>query len=130
MIKVRVGQVWENGSGAVCVVKSILLGPCNKGVAVVYNETGDRRVIAGGFSNFYKFIPQNDLEWLAVNVDKWNGHKFLAIFDDSFIARWRTEDWTFTKAGHTRTEWQNMRYHLGLDKKPHYRSIRGEWVKQ
>lgn len=77
--------------------------------------------------DYWKFIPQNDLEWLAVHVEKWNGHQYEGIVDDSLLSRVGIDNWSFTDVGHTREQWQNMRYYLGLDKKPHYEFINGQW---
>ena len=62
----------------------------------------------------YKFIPQNDLEWLAVNVDSWYfSSKYIGkILDAPFMV-------THPQDGaYTREQWQNARYELGLDDKP------------
>lgn len=123
MIKVRAGQVWTNGTGDNYIVKTTHLGPCNKGVRIAHETTGKQTVVAGDFDHAYKFVPQNDLERMAIDTPEWH-------WGDHCFYRYGG---MVTKENHTKifkSEWQNMRYHLGQDKKPHYRLTGGEWVKQ
>jgi hypothetical protein len=95
------------------------------------NSIGKEGIREGSPHKTLKLIPQNDLEWLAVNEPEWcdrkqfnfirKGELFGAVYhvDNNHQFRW-----------YSRNEWQNMRYYLGLDKKPHYRLVKGEWVKR
>ena len=75
---------------------------------------------------------KNDLEWLAVNLTVWK-----SIFDGMRVFKQGSEaSFTSHDDGHrcmqgaeayTRQQWQNMRYRLGLDTKPHYKLINGQW---
>ena len=74
-------------------------------------------------NRFMAFVPQNDLEWLAVNVDKWycaadylrkgSGVPFICNADHPDAI--------------SREQHRNERYRLGLDTKPHYEFINGQW---
>jgi len=120
MIKVRAGQVWECIKQTACTDVG-----CERKVTSTYGHkvsfTGS--LFSNNIHEFYKFIPQNDLEWLAVNVYKFP----TGILNYSF---WDAENIDHGIENTTFQQWQNMRYHLGLDVKPHYRLIGGEWVKQ
>jgi hypothetical protein len=64
------------------------------------------------FIEDYEFIPQNDLEWLAVNEPEWNNDYFL------FIAKVKGDRAYYRQLhvlSYARQQWQNMRYELGLD---------------
>lgn len=116
-VKPMVGQVWENNDNDY-IVKAIMLGICNKGVRVVCDEIRANFIVNGGFTDVFTFIPQNDLEWLAVKVDKW------AVPSSNFIARAPSDcvDYSapclslnYPQKKYTRQQWQNKRYELGLD---------------
>ena len=83
------------------------------------------------FTEEFKFIPQNDLEELAVKMDKWpvTANEALNYLRNSEFY-WRG-DFIFKQGCKSifKKQWQSMRYHLGKDKKPHYRLTGGEWVK-
>lgn len=120
----KVGQVWEN-NGNEYKVKQMLDGFVNMWASPISAKLGI--AIDDGFYSVFTFVPQNDLEWLAVNVHEWN-------CQDSFQVICKADN----RAGYhhegllgcyTRKQWQNKRYYLGLDKKPHYKMINGEWVK-
>lgn len=68
----------------------------------------------------------NDLEWLAVNYNsnaaKSNGYTSALRLGDNYIAQ---PDGTV--GSHGIESIIVMRYHLGLDKKPHYEFISGQW---
>jgi len=73
------------------------------------------------FIGLCKFVPQNDLEWLAINEPEW-------FHNDCTHIRRNGESVMYTDcprrkvlAHHNwvdRQRWQNMRYELGLDDKP------------
>jgi len=124
MIKVRAGQVWEgNHSKAAWQINFI-----NDDDWISY---GQGSYVASPmpkwqFITSFKFIPQNDLEFAAVTLNEW-------YFPCDHL---RVEDGVLFHASATdsgaihRQQWQNMRYHLGQDTKPHCRLVKGEWVKQ
>ena len=110
-VKPQVGQKWD-----------IYTPDINLGIVEIKSIDGDKAkltnnmvVSVSGIRESCEFIPQNDLEWLAVNVDLWTwdrcgrlsrylgGYAFSAVSD--------------IKNSYTRRQWQNMRYYLGLDKK-------------
>lgn len=68
----KVGQVWGVGtfSDAVSEIDD----------SYVYFEDG-ADVLKAEFYNFYKFKPQNDLEWLAINIDlsEWHDKKLYMV---------------------------------------------------
>ena len=70
---------------------------------------------------YFKFVPQNDLQWLAVNVDTWVKWRDLPYIT-------RTGDaWTYLSSdlhhpdSYTKEQWQRERYKSGLDDKPKYK---------
>lgn len=100
-VKVKVGQVWKLPAGFTVTVDTVCDAIVTCGNAI-YNI--DR------FNNLLTFIPQNDLEFWAVEIDVWP--------DDSWKSLWfrRDERGAIThEAQIIRTEWQNMRYELGVD---------------
>ena len=128
MIKVRVGQVWHcNGF--------------NKDVEMMYYHGNGLIEWSDGFTSTadwahsnMRFIPQNDLEWLAVKLDEWKSifdgmRAFKKVDIVSYTSHDEGHDCMKGSTPYTKQQWQNMRYHLGLDTKPHYKMINGEWVK-
>jgi len=116
-VKPKAGQVWE------CISDSKIFVEYGEKVIVIESSKGaaeyqaGNKIIASSFEHFngsFKFIPQNDLEWLAVNVEKWNGDKHPEVIDNLLI-RIGDKDWSFTSDGYTRDQWQNKRIELGLD---------------
>lgn len=108
-VKPQVGQVW----------KFIATGNARR-VAKV-----DRKMVEFGnnerksISSFLwdmEFAPQNDLEWLAVNVDKWVKNNFV-YRASGYDCGYGFLD-NHASITYTRQQWQNMRYKLGLDVKP------------
>jgi len=131
-IKIRAGQVYV-GNGSRPTLTQFGKGKKIKVDSVDQlhiNYDSYYRLPTYLFYLIFDFVPATDLEWLAVNVDEWNGHKYQGIVDDTLLRRIGNLHWSFTQEGHTMGEWQNMRYYLGLDKKPHYRLIDGEWVEK
>ena len=117
-VKPQVGQVWEcNENGE----EVALLRPRENGVAYFSAYGGKLLTPLDVFLTDFEFVPQNDLEWLAVNVEVWE-------FDDcDFIAREESRELYIEDSESeycsqfqycTRQQWQNMRYKLGLDEKP------------
>jgi hypothetical protein len=123
MIKVRAGQVWAIDDSEF-KLSHICGGKDNSCVSVGWGWINIEE-----FYDKFKFIPQNDLEKLAVNVDEWTSksveHNLYRGGDSIYWV-----DYRYQHDSYTRQQWQNMRYHLGLDKKPHCRLVKGEWVKQ
>lgn len=123
MIKVRVGQTW-GARGAINPIMSI---KAVEGTRVHYSF-GNHHASHGNCSvaNLHDqadFIPNNDLEWLACNLDEWycaashlrNGSGAPFICEESH------------PDAINRDQWQNMRYYLYLDTKPHYEFFNGQW---
>lgn len=111
-VKPMVGQVWEDCHGRVTI-------ELNGGHYVTYVRHGDNLLCSASdvvFFASFKFIPQNDLEWLAVNVDVWVAGK-----DYDLIRRHKSDEpvWSKTHVDNykycTRDQWQSMRYELGLN---------------
>jgi hypothetical protein len=112
----KVNQKWISKKGEKATVfKSV--NSC-----VLYEYGGDPLIYTSSmyvFLNDFKFIPQNDLEWLACKVSEWNGHQYVGIQDDTLLKKLGSSNWSFTSEGYTRQQWQNMRYELALDERPH-----------
>jgi hypothetical protein len=72
---------------------------------------------------YFEFIPQNDLEYLAVNCAKWineRGFGFISRNKPQRADQWN--DFGFSVGSgssgyYTRQQWQNTRYELGLDER-------------
>ena len=129
-VKPQVGQIWKDPGreGDEWVVTEAL---SHEGVIVVecshnkYSDImpdgGTNAFLESDFVEFFEFIPQNDLEWLAVKAGAWE-------FDDcDFIAREESRELYIEDSEseycsqfqyYTHQQWQNMRYKLGLDEKP------------
>lgn len=120
--KPMVGQTWHCSANEVDVI------------AMHFIKNGNMEWSDGENSDlewtheFMTFVPQNDLEWLAVNVDKWDCDKPLIRTNGTL------KGYNFQSINacpgvncYTRHQWQNMRYRLGLDTKPHYKLINGQW---
>ncbi len=117
-VKPQVGQVW---------------------LSAEYNEEMTINAIESGFvwfdgmsqeemsiNEYFTFIPQNDLEWLTVNVDKWfhDDCGFIRLSNDKveFYTDDIDNEYCSQFQYYTLRQWQNMRYKLGLDKKPHIKA--------
>ncbi len=120
-IKVRAGQVWRiNVTGTDFVVEEInkydVIWKCNS-----YTPLDELH------ENFI-FIPQNDLERAAMTSEFPEDHNFC-YFSNHIDNKLKFSKAKFKQAI-PRYQWQNMRHYLGLDKKPHYKLIDKEWIKQ
>ena len=131
MIKVRAGQVWEFESGASNYLKGDRLRVMNLDRAGTFHDAKPINIerpsaiysVSSKFLNeCFNFIPQSDLEWLAVKVSEWS----RSMSSKAFIARggcntviYSDDDngVDYPQTRHTLGQWQNMRYYLGLDKK-------------
>jgi hypothetical protein len=112
--KPMAGQTWR---GNRCVHNSeVIIDPSKDGL-VHYGQGKHDATTVSHFTTMFTFVPKNDLEWLACNVDNW-GSEYP---DYSFVSRYF--GWSFHKQmatnRYTRKQWQNTRYKLGLDDKPH-----------
>ncbi len=116
-VKPMVGQAWDN-SGVkmkLCEIKNNIATFRSDFLEVIV-EIDDRL-----YRNF-TFFPQNDLEWLAVNVDAFPDYSKY-ISKGLNVSRYLKSglehlviDGIFEGDQHyTRQQWQNMRYELGLD---------------
>ena len=133
MIKVRAGQVWEFESGASNYLKGDRLRVMNLDRAGTFHDAIPINIerpysiysVSSKFLNeCFVFIPQSDLEWLAVNVSKWNeNHKAIHIVAHKSVFGCPPH----FRDAYTKQQWQSMRYYLGLDKKPHCEFINGQW---
>ena len=134
-IKVRAGQVWEFKSGAPNYKNGdrLRIMDLDRGGRFhdakpmnIEDPAGIHSVTPGFLNAFFAFIPQGKVEWMAVNLDEW----YCA---SDYLRNGSGSPFTCTEVHHDAVhinEWQNMRYYLGLDKKPHYKLIDGEWVKR
>ncbi len=128
-VKPKAGQVWQSKSeldfeglprGEFKIIEVNHSAILIKLLKFDYIITVDARTFYSG----YEFTPIGDLEWLAVNVDKWKeGADFLSkesqlgdcgqhiFFEGEF---WKSKELAMEDAV-IREQWQNMRYELGLD---------------
>lgn len=120
--KPKVGQVWK------CLVDGLWLSIHSQKVDI--SSVYDGFVLySGGRSRFemfvrnFEFLPQNDLEWLAINVVKWRSmSEFVIKLNDmpySCVS--------YAAGAVSKWQWQAKRYELGLDDKPHYKYINNKW---
>ena len=114
-VKPQAGQVW----------KFIATGNARRvakvGSKLVTFSDNERRSISS-FLLDMEFAPQNDLEWLAVNVDKWfHGDCDLIRLSNDNVELYTDDidsEYCSQFQYYTRQQWQSMRYKLGLDEKP------------
>jgi hypothetical protein len=131
MIKVRVGQVWECASDDIPsrnIGEKVEIETVNGDYVIVESRIF---IKINNLISCYKFIPQNDLEKLAVTETQWFHSDCDWVRLDEYDRPMYTSDidHPLNKNKHYthRSEWRNMRYYLGLDKKPHYKFINGQW---
>ena len=115
-VKPAVGQIWTNGNN------EVTFGVCIDGLLGFRNPRfeSQQRMPLDAFYKKHTFVPQNDLEWLAVNCDKWLsifGQIFRTFIDEDSFGHCDDSVYLIVPR-YTREQWQNMRYQLGLDDKP------------
>lgn len=127
-IKPQVGQVWRDTrtNGEAVNVTRVFEIDGDLIVDIEINRQFIERdsYYIDCFTKLFEFVPQNDLEWLAVNVGGWN--------DCYSCVRRRGGGIVFCcnskiSETYTRQQWQSMRYKLGLDEKP--RISAKEWAR-
>lgn len=116
-IKVMPGQVWKcikkyEGflEGYDCFITDNNIGP--RISSDFFEWTFIDRIV--NFHEHFEFVPQTDLEWLAVKVNKWDPiHRFLHRLPNGYCF-----DGIAGNTSHTKQQWQTQRYELGLDEPP------------
>ena len=121
------GQIWKRRT--LDGEKSFEITYADDNFVRVKNPRRKRMIPIHRFLNFHAFIPQNDLEWLAVNVDEWPEVDDLLLIKSGGGAIFiEAESVIGVPAGHFEFyQHRNERYRLGLDTKPHYKLINGQW---
>ena len=125
-VKPQVGQVWKCNENSEEVG---LLRPRENGVAYFSAYGGKLLTPLDVFLSDFEFVPQDDLEWLAVNAEVWRGEESAdGLASDCVHKNCEFSYFYSLNQGHgyTRQQWQNMRYKLGLDEKP--RVSAEEWA--
>ncbi len=117
-VKPQVGQKWDVHTPNI-----------NLGIVEIKLIDGDKVTLTNeivvsvsGIHENCEFIPQNDLEWLAANHPMWGDFDVIRKDTEGLIRFHNTSHPMFNKDSYewyNRQQWQNMRYKLGLDKKPH-----------
>jgi len=106
--KPKVGQIW----GRRGVRKTVTSTGHGKA-----DLDGDYLTRISDLLTTWKFIPQNDLEFAAVNLDEWIfGNGRMHVSKEMMITCHNPS------RGISERQWQSMRYELGLDDKPHVRA--------
>jgi len=128
--KPMVGQTWHCSANEVDVI------------AMHFIKNGNMEWSDGENSDlewthkFMTFIPQNDLEWLAVNRSRYPTSTIYSgdIYVKVYMSTGNIQTTGFSpdsglNDGYDicREQWQSERYRLGLDTKPHYKLINGQW---
>lgn len=138
-VKPMAGQVWECDDDKIEFNISIGEGGLISGLGPEVNgiaSCGIHNFSESYFLKCFKFIPQNDLEWLAVNHSKWpmcsyipssKNHRVTVSMKHGTVQTHTFEDGS-EKNLISESEWQNQRYEFGLDEKPHYTFEDGVWV--
>ena len=107
-VKPTVGQVWEISPGrteTARLVNDFDVHWVNRGYATL-SELHEN----------FTFIPQNDLEWLAIDSDAWKLNcKF--IFNHNDYSNFCSDETKVVHDCYTRQQWQDKRYELGLDER-------------
>lgn len=97
-IKVMPGQVWESTSlFKDCIIITIDMALTDKFIC-----------------ENYEFVPQTDLEWLAVNVDWSDLHPVIKPVPCHINIIYRNKVFILKGVRYTKKQWQNKRYELGL----------------
>ena len=117
-VKPQVGQKWQERNK---FENRETVHHVDRFGCVYWNNSGDDWSAKEQMIN-WKFVPQTDLEWLAVNVSK-----FLMSNNCLAVCKGAPSGVMYTiqpPSGRrfTRRQWQSMRYKLGLDKKPNISS--------
>lgn len=112
-VKPQVGQVWNIGGHIDRDERSVIEIDSND----VWWSGSSYTPLADFFSEGFEFIPQNDLEWLAVNDVIAPSWAKFAYYSNHIDRTPKFSEIKF-KDGKAQCEIQNMRYKLGLDKKP------------
>ena len=112
MIKPAAGQKWKNADSTYTITLSAQTD--EKGWWQT-DECGKSNPIhVSVLRDCYEFVPQTDLEWLAVNVEKWYKGAFLKkVTVPSGRYGWVLSNKPGT---YTKKQWQQKRIELGLDK--------------
>jgi len=106
----KVGQVWSVGGGEVEITSVDGDDVYFKSLSTAFKG---KQSIAK-FKKDCTFEPQTDLEWLAVNVDEWNGScrfKLICRCEGSSDGA-NYHDETYDCNGYTRQQWQDKRNEL------------------
>jgi len=122
-VKPKMGQVWEN-NGNEYTAKQALDGFVNMWAPQISAKLGIK--IDDGFYSVFKFIPQNDLEWLAVNEPVWKADHFVVIRKDSDWGTMYHRALNSSLEWYIRQQWQDKRYELGLDTEPKSKTYTGD----
>ncbi len=104
-VKVMVGQAWAEKSSNTASILSI------DGDHIEWDDDSSSE-LNNKFHDIFTFVPANDLEWLAVNCDKW-------IKDFTVIEK-INNDFGFSNESrldgeYAKQQWHDMRVHLGLE---------------
>ena len=109
----KVGQVWAN-----LPLKFKIRAISLPSILSTDGETTTVDGLHGG----YKFVPQSDLERLAVNEPEWFHSDCNWVRRDNNGGAMYTDmpahPSNIRHTYYTRKQWQNMRYELGLDERP------------
>ncbi len=121
--KLKVGQIWRE-TGLEVNVKSF---EPNRGI---WWWSDGAQCKQGYADKHMEFVPQNDLEWLAVNEPEWFHGDCRYVRRDDSRAMYCDDlgigiDNNYIY--YTQEQHRNERYRLGLDTKPHYEFINGQW---
>lgn len=112
-IKVRTGQIWEPSPGYARRVESV------DDIDVYW--VGNSYTPLSELNENFTFVPQSDLEEIAIKLDKWYcASRFLRIKEGVPFTCDEHDDGAIHIFA-----WRDMRYYLGLDEKPHYKLIDG-----
>ena len=127
-VKPQVGQVWSDPyrEGDEWVVTEFLshegIVKCSHNkYSGIMPDAGANAFFESDFVKFFEFVPQNDLEWLAVKVGAWRGEESADGLVSDYVHKSSEFSYFYSidsSHGHARQQWQNMRYKLGLDEKP------------
>lgn len=124
-VKPRFMQTWVNdGSGV-----SKQVGEISKRGNVTWLD-GSGKVMSNHLHLHWSFVPNSNIEWLAINAIPWDDDERALVCKDgeSFRFKTRFEQKSTDSEWHSKKEWQLKRWYLGLDVKPHYVFRTDEWI--
>lgn len=92
-------------------------------VSAVNQSMHDLVIDCVSFDSSFEFVPQNELEYLAVNIKVWNQNTNLRAFKNDSIHGYGFVS-TTVPGSCSHSQWQECRYEIGLDDRPQKEEVK------